>query len=113
MTSASLASTKYVWVDDTVNFTRGTYTFTIKVTASGGSIFYTDFTVNVIYDCIYDNITYIRYIPSAATNSRAGDMIMVGDHPVTMVSGTVGTFGFYNLDVKSLFTNNASTYCPI
>ena len=51
LTSASLSSTKYVWVADSANFTRASYTFTIKVTASGGAITYTDFSFNVVYDC--------------------------------------------------------------
>lgn len=40
-------------------------------------------------------------------------MVMVGDHPVTKISGVVGTLSFYNLDLSTIFTNNASFYCPI
>ena len=113
MTSSSLAATKYVWVDDTLNFTRGQYNFTIKTTASGGGVHYIDFTLNVVYDCNFDNITVAYSIPSTASTSRAVDMIMVGDHPVTIISGVVGTLTSYDLDLKTLISNNASAYCPI
>ena len=38
---------------------------------------------------------------------------MVGDHPVTIVTGYVGSLSFYDLDLKALIFNNASAYCPI
>ena len=62
----------YIWVDDAKNFTVQNYTWTIKVTANGGRVFYTDFIGKVIYQCKYDNITYVRNIPS--TNARSSDM---------------------------------------
>ena len=40
-------------------------------------------------------------------------MIMVGDHPVTIVTGYVGSLSFYDLDLKALIFNNASAYRPI
>lgn len=67
MTQSSLTSTMNVWVDDTRNFTVASYTFTIKVTAAGSNgnkIVYTNFVANVVYDCKYDNITYVRSIPN-------------------------------------------------
>ena len=94
----------YIEVANSVNFTRGVYTFTVKVTADGGEVHYTDFTLNVIYDCIYDNITFVRSIPTS--NFAARDMVMVGDHPVTYVSGTVGVLEYYLLDLNTIFTNN-------
>ena len=89
------------------------YSFTLKVLASGGATYYTDFATSVVYDCIYDNITYVPAVPPTSTNSRAGDMVMVGLHPVTNVTGHVGGLTAYDLDLRTLFTNNASAYCPI
>lgn len=113
MTEDSLASKKYVWVDKSVNYTVDSYTFTVKVTADGGATFYKDFSVNVVYDCIYDNITYISKLPTILVNEHADDMVMVGNHPVTKIVGTASEMKPYILDLKSLFTNNASTYCSV
>ena len=89
------------------------YSFTLKVLASGGATYYTDFVTSVVYDCIYDNITYVDRVPPTSTNPRAGDMVMVGLHPVTNITGHVGGLTAYDLDLRTLFTNNASAYCPI
>lgn len=82
----------------------------MKLTAKGGYTHYTDFTWNIVYDCIYDNITVVRSLPSS--NARLGDMLMVGNHPVTYVNSTVGLIDYYSLDLRDIFTNNASFYCP-
>ena len=103
----------YFWIDDTRNFTVASYSFTLKVLASGGATYYTDFVTSVVYDCIYDNITYVDRVPPTSTNPRAGDMVMVGLHPVTNITGHVGGLTAYDLDLRTLFTNNASAYCPI
>ena len=58
----------------------GTYTFALKVTASGNAVFYSSLTLNVVYDCDYDNITIVTAIPHL--NSRVEDMIYVGLYPV-------------------------------
>ena len=82
----------------------------MKLTAKGGRTLYTDFTWNVIYDCVYDNITVVRSIPS--NNAANGDMLMVGEFPVVYVNSTVGLIDYYMVDLKTIFTNNASFYCP-
>ena len=82
----------------------------MKLLAKGGRTLYTDFIWNIVYDCIYDNITVVRSIPS--NNAANGDMLMVGEFPVTYVNSTVGLIDYYMVDLKTLFTNNASFYCP-
>lgn len=39
-------------------------------------------------------------------------MLMVGDHPVVYVNGTAGLVDYYVVDLRTIFTNNASFYCP-
>lgn len=79
-TPATMSATNYIETIDSHNFTVYQHTFTMKLTAKGGRTLYTDFVWNVIYDCVYDNITVVRSIPSS--NGARADMLMVGDHPV-------------------------------
>ena len=100
----------YIETIDSMNFTRANYTWTIKATAKGGRTFYSDFQSEVFYDCKWDNITYLSSIPA---NDRASDMKMLNISPVTYVRGEIPGFETYELNIASLFTNNASAFCLI
>lgn len=39
-------------------------------------------------------------------------MEMRGDHPVVFINSTVGILEYYQVDLRTIFTNNASFYCP-
>lgn len=108
--SGTMAATNYVKTIDSYNFTEYSHTFTLKLAAKGGRTLYTDFTFNVVYNCKWDNITVVRSIPSS--NGASQDMRMVGNFPVVYVNGTAGLVDYYVVDLRTIFTNNASYYCP-
>lgn len=99
----------YIKVIDDLNFTEGSYSFTLNITALGGAIHYFDMTLKVYYDCNYDDITLISYLPM--DNERVDDMEVRSGKLITKIYGVVGSFYFYDLTFSGLFTNNASYFC--